>query len=352
MEEEKSMKKRLALLLALVMTLSLCACGSAAKTAQHSSAAGSSVYTSESSAAYDAAPMAAAEEAYWDGDADYGLSVSNSASSSAAETDVPDENPEKIIYSADVTVETTDFDASLQTLDKLVKEYGGWVESSSVSGANFYNQSRGNRSARNASYTLRIPGNRFDELMNGLSALGNVPYTHVYTENVTAQYFDVQARLTAYRTQETRLLEMMEVAESVEDIILLEDRLTELRYQIESLQSTLNNWDRRVSYSTVSLELQEVWEYTPEPETKLSYGRELWLALLDGVRGLGSFLGDLLILLASLLPALIVIGILCAILIPVIKKRRAKRKAAKEARRAAMLGQTAAPVESAPAQDK
>ena len=126
MEEEKPMKKRLALLLALVMTLSLCACGSAAKSADHAPAAGNSVYASESSAAYDAAPMAA-EEAYWEGDADYGFSVSDNTSSSAAETDVPDENPEKIIYSADVTVETTDFDASLQTLDKLVKEYGGWV---------------------------------------------------------------------------------------------------------------------------------------------------------------------------------------------------------------------------------
>ena len=335
------MKKRLALLLALVMTLSLCACGSAAKTAQHSSAAGSSVYTSESSAAYDAAPMAAAEEAYWDGDADYGLSVSNSASSSAAETDVPDENPEKIIYSADVTVETTDFDASLARIDELLAACGGWVESSSVNGANYYNKSRGYAGTRSANYTLRIPSERFNELMNSLSALGNIPYTHTYTENVTAQYYDTEAHLKAYQTQETRLLEMMEKAETVEDIVILEDRLTELRWRIESLQSTLKNWDRRVSYSSVYLELREVQEYTPEAVTKTSYGQRLWRSLKDGLRGVAEFFEELLLWFVGALPALVILAVLALLLWKPVRRlftrsreKRAEKKAARMEKKA------------------
>ena len=90
------------------------------------------------------------------------------------------------------------------------------------------------------------------------------PIPHTYTENVTSQYYDTQARLTAYQTQEARLLEMMEKAETVEDIITIEEKLTDLRYRIESLQSTLKNWDRQVSYSTISLDVEEVQEYTPE----------------------------------------------------------------------------------------
>ena len=333
---KKNLKKSLSLLLALLMCLSLCACGSGAAKASQS-------YTSAAGAAHEspmaaAAPMEAMEMAWEDGD--YGVAVSNSSAADEVrgeEGSAPEESPDKIIYSSDVNVETTDFEGTLANLEEMIRQYGGWIQSSSISGADFYNQSRGNRSARSANYVLRIPSAKFDAMMNGLSALGNVPYSHTYTENVTAQYYDVQARLTAYKTQEARLLEMMEVAETVEDIILLEDRLTELRYEIESLQSTLNNWDRRVSYSTINLNISEVWEYTPEPEQKISYGRELWLALLDGVRGVGDFFSDLLLFLVGALPVLLVLGVLAAIIVPLVKKGRARRQAKKEAKRAAML---------------
>ena len=329
----KNIRKILALLLAALMALSLCACGSSYKSDASFQAAPAEApapamsYASNGAYDYDYADMEAAMDEGYSGLAPTAAAARGEETASEA----PEASPEKIIYSSDVTVETTAFDESLSKLDALIKQVGGWVESSSVNGANYYNKSRGYQSTRSASYTLRIPSDHFDSLMNSLSELGNVPYTHTYTENVTAQYYDVEAHLTAYKTQEARLLEMMEKAETVEDIVTLEDRLTELRYRIESLQSTLNNWDRRVSYSTVYLEIQEVREYTPETETHISYGRELWLALLDGIRGLGDFFGDLLIFLVGALPALLILGLIVFVIVKLVKKVRARRKAKKEA---------------------
>ncbi|MBQ5406803.1 MAG: DUF4349 domain-containing protein [Oscillospiraceae bacterium] len=327
------MKKTISLLLAALLMFSLCACGSAksdsASAGGYAAPAASEIYTEGSGAS------SYAEEA------DYGLAMLNSASadSSAAENaspdaDTPELTPEKIIYSADVKVETTDFDGSISRVDELLAACGGWVESSSVNGANFYNITRGYASTRSASYTLRIPSSRFDELMNSLSALGNVPYTHTYTENVTAQYFDTEAHLKAYQTQEARLLEMMEIAESVEDIVTLEDRLTELRYRIESLQSTLKNWDRRVSYSTVYLSLQEVQEYTPEAEVKLSYGQRLWRSFSGGIKGAAAFFSELLVWLVGALPTLVILAAIVLILRPLFKKWSARRKEKKQRRSA------------------
>lgn len=85
----------------------------------------------------------------------------------------------------------------------------------------------------------------------------------------------MQSRLTAYKTQETRLLEMMEKAQTVEDTITIEEKLTELQYKIDSLQSSLNNWDRQVNYSTISLNVQEVGEYTEQQAVTISYGQRL-----------------------------------------------------------------------------
>ena len=307
------MKKALSLLLAALLAFALCACGSA------------DTASSAPAASYD---MAYTENAYPAEAEEYGgFAVTGGTQLESGSGAAPEGSPEKLIYSASATVETTEFDGTIEKLSALVEQYGGFVESSSVNGSNYYTQSRGYSSTRYASYVIRVPSDKFSALMGSLSTLGNVPYSHTYTENITAQYYDTDARLTAYQTQEARLLEMMEAAETVEDLIAIEEKLTELRYQIESLQSTLKNWDRQVAYSTLDLEVQEVIEYTPE--SRMSYGQELALALTNGLRRTGEFFKDLLLAIVGALPALVILAVVLAILIPVWKKHRKARRAKK-----------------------
>ena len=323
--EDKKMKKSLSLLLALLMTLSLCACGAGSKSASYE-------YASEApAAAYMSADMAAEEAGFG------GFAVAGDANTAGTSgSDAPETDPSKIIYSASATVETTDFDGSIAKLLALVEENKGWIEASSMSGANYRSIARGSSYNRSASYTLRIPSDKFELLMGSLSQIGNVPYSHTYTENVTSQYYDTQARLTAYQTQETRLLEMMEKAETVSDVIAIEEKLTELRYQIESLQSALKNWDRQVSYSTIDLEVMEVSEYTPEPQQ--SYGQELWQALTGAFRNLGQFFKDLLVFLVSAIPTILVLTALFFIFRPLFRKLAARRREKKAQRQQAKAG--------------
>lgn len=309
------MKKTLSLLLAVLLVFALCACGSADSASSAPSAAYDMVSTET------AYPAEAPEEDYG------GFAVAGGTQLETGSGAAPEGSPEKLIYSASATVETTEFDRTIEKLSALVEQYGGFVESSSINGSNYYTQSRGYSSERYASYVIRVPSGKFSALMGSLSTLGNVPYSHTYTENITAQYYDTDARLTAYQTQEARLLEMMEAAETVEDLIAIEEKLTELRYQIESLQSTLKNWDRQVAYSTLNLEVQEVIEYTPE--SRMSYGQELALALTNGLRRTGEFFKDLLLAIVGALPALVILAVVLAILIPVWKKHRKARRAKK-----------------------
>ena len=309
------MKKTLSLLLAVLLVFALCACGSADSASSAPSAAYDMVSTET------AYPAEAPEEDYG------GFAVAGGTQLETGSGAAPEGSPEKLIYSASATVETTEFDRTIEKLSALVEQYGGFVESSSINGSNYYTQSRGYSSERYASYVIRVPSGKFSALMGSLSTLGNVPYSHTYTENITAQYYDTDARLTAYQTQEARLLEMMEAAETVEDLIAIEEKLTELRYQIESLQSTLKNWDRQVAYSTLDLEIQEVIEYTPE--SRMSYGQELALALTNGLRRTGEFFKDLLLAIVGALPVLVILAVVLAILIPVWKKHRKARRAKK-----------------------
>ena len=336
------MKKFVSLLLALLMLLTLCACGeskSAASGAPRADYDANGYYLAKEEAVMPAEePMAAYDEAY-------GLSAT-AVQTAPGGSDAPSQRPGKIIYSSNVQVETTDFEGTLAKLDKMVADFGGWVESSSVSGSNYADRSRGSVSRRSASFTLRIPSERFQELMSSLSDLGNVPYSHIYSENVTAQYYDVQARLTAYTAQEQRLLEMMELAESVEDVIILEDRLTEVRYRIESLQSSLNNWDRQVSFSSVYLDISEVQEYSPEPQVQPSYGERLSRALKSGWKDFTDFCQDLLLLIAESLPGLILFAAVITAVVLAVRRRRKARRAARAPKPSKAA--PAAPVSPAP----
>ena len=341
-----NIRKICAGLLALVMCLSLCACGAAAKNADSAARyemnmAGAPMMApaaQESFAAYDMKDMAY-EEA--------GFASMNRAASTAAKgaeesaPEAPEENPEKIIYSGDATVETTEFDRSIAALEKMIADEGGFIQSSSVNGNNYNDSSRGYASRRSASYTLRIPSGKFSALMTSLSDIGNVPYTHTYTENVTAEYYDVQARLKALQAQEARLLEMMELAETVEDIITIEDKLTDVRYRIDSFQSSLNNWDRRVAYSTLNITVKEVQVYTPEKVPQITYGEELRRAFTDAIKNTVQFFKDFLIFLVSAIPTLVIVALLFLIFRPLLKKlaeklktRREKRAEAKAAKKA------------------
>lgn len=331
------MKKILSLTLALMLVFSLCACGAA-------SSSSAQTYELASDASYDSAPAAEAPRM----DVKYsGLSANaalaeagydtgaGEADTGEAGSDLPDVDPDKIIYSADATVETLEFEDTLSKLDEMIKAYNGWVESSSINGANYTSGAKLSTARRSAYYTIRIPSARFNELMSSLSTLGNVPYTHTYTDNVTTQYYDTAARLEALETQEARLLDMMEKAETVEDIITIDDKLTTVRYQIESLQATLNNWDRQVNYSTVSISINEVREYTPDsPAVSLSYGERLLNSFKGGLRSVADFFSDFLLWFVAAFPTLIILAVLIIIFLPLIRKLRKSRREKKISRKA------------------
>ena len=330
------MKKILSLLLAVLMTLSFCACGTSSDFKTESAADYS--YAERSEAPADTAVTMMAEEY---GSGANGLAASD-AMPDAPSADSSDINPDKIIYSADTTIETTEFDETIAGLNELIAQYDGWIESSSVNGANYYSKSRGSASNRSASYTVRIPSENFQTLMNSLSTLGNIPYTHTYTQNVTAQYYDTQARMNAYKAQETKLLEMMDLAESVEDIIAIEEKLTDVRYMIESLQSSLNNWDRRVNYSTVDISVNEVSAYTPSAPVKVSYGERLVNSFVGSVKGAVEFFKDLLVFIVSMIPTLVILALLFFVFRPLFRKLFPKWKEKREARKAAKAAKKAA----------
>lgn len=242
----------------------------------------------------------------------------------------------KIIYSASISAQTTEFDKAVASLEKMVADYKGFIQNSNISGNTCYNDDGTTTVVdRWAYYTVRIPAAKFESFLQQADGLGNVTQTTRNAENVTSAYTDYEARLSALNTQEERLLSMLEKSEDVESLIALEQRLSDVRYEIESIERNLRNLDQQISYSTVSIELQEVEVYTPTVPVQRSFGEKLSSAFSDGWRGFTRGLQRLALNLAEALPTLVLVAVLflAAFLIvrASVRKSRAKRAAKKEA---------------------
>lgn len=243
---------------------------------------------------------------------------------------------EKIIYSASAEVQTLKFDEAVEQVAQLVERLGGFVQSSSVTGQDYYSAANKRQSYRTAYYTLRIPTENFSAAKSALSEIGNVTYINTDTQNVTTQYYDTQSRLNTYRTEEERLFAMLDKCETVEEMLAIESHLSDVRYQIESLTTTLNHLDQRVAFSTLNLNLTEVAELTYEPPVVRTYWQQIGDGFAESLQDVGRFFKNLFKGFLVAIPHLVVLAVAALVVIPIakriVRKCRAKRAARLQAK--------------------
>lgn len=293
------MKKRITLiLLSAVLLFSFCACGGSAKHAsdgyysEPSDSAGGYQNSSESysSTSYDS-------EGY--------------TSTEGAADEFKD--PRKIIYRCETSIETVDFDKSAAALMDLIGQYHGYVASSYISNGGYYSSS-----TRSMSVTARIPREYYEQFLEQRTSLGAVVHFSESTEDVTGQYIDISARLESLKIQEERLLALIKEAKDLEELLLLEDKLTDVRYQIESAQSSLKTYDDLVAYCTVEIHLNEVLKAS---NVNTGFGYKVRERFVSTWAGFVNFMQDLVLALISLMPVLIIGGIAAFFIIKAVRKK-------------------------------
>lgn len=228
----------------------------------------------------------------------------------------------KIIRRAYLSIETLAYDESYSAIIAAAKEFGGYVSNQYTSGGYYYGSDRYN--TRYAELTLRIPADRYAEFIERGSSFGNVTSVSDSSDDITSQYIDTEARLTSLKAQEERLLAMLDRAATLEELILLEDHLSDIRYEIESYTSTLKTYENLVSYSTVTINLNEVSTITNTSDT---FGARIKSALSGSWHSLVAFLQNCMISIIYLIPYLIILCIGFFFVRSIVRKRKAKRLA-------------------------
>ena len=234
---------------------------------------------------------------------------------------VPAPAGRKLIRNVNMSVETDGFDKLLDTVNAKITELGGYPEESNVTGTslNYKNEPI----PRVASITARIPSDKLSSFVSEVAAHGNVTNKSESTTDVTLQYSDTESRKKSLEIEQERIWGFLEKAESIDTVITLEQRLSDIRYQLESMESQLRLYDNQVDYSTVMLTIQEVTTFTATaPE---SVGKRIQNEFTKNLQAITGCLTSIFIGLVSTSPIWVPAAVILIIILLVIRRRNAKR---------------------------
>ncbi|MBA3367939.1 MAG: DUF4349 domain-containing protein [Geodermatophilaceae bacterium] len=214
---------------------------------------------------------------------------------------------EQIVRTGDLAVDVDDITAAANRITAVVDAAGGSIG---------LDQRYGEAKDGSADLVLRVPPERFDDLLETVSDLGEELSRSVAAQDVSTAVADVDARVESLRNSVTRLLALGAQAVSVSDLITIEAELSTRQAELESLQAQQREFSDQISLATLSVSLTASSEPESDDTGFLASLADGWNGLLDSGRGLISLLG-------LLLPWLALLAVLALPLWFVVRRRRA-----------------------------
>lgn len=314
------------ILVTLMVLLSMTACGSAnlmdAK--------------EEMDIGYTSSSMAQNSSKYDGASADVMEKVEAEEGAVTGETQVI--NGDKLVYTCNLTLQTLEYDSCVKTIRENISKYGGFIEEESEYDDAYrwyYGDYVKTTGTKHLTLTIRVPSAKYYEFLEQMEGAGKVISRNSYVENISRQYYETDAYIKSLEIQQDRLLEMMEQAVEIEDMITIEARLSEVQYQLSMAKTELSGMDADVEYSTITIDVEEVMEYTrDEPVQKRNtFGDRLKNTLTETWEFFWEMLEGILFLIIRLIPVALVAGVIAVLIIWSIKscKKRKQRKLQKKA---------------------
>lgn len=220
----------------------------------------------------------------------------------------------KLIKTYHLSFETETFDETKAQLEQLMNLTGAYAESADLSVSSW------NHDYHSYYLTIRVPSDKSEAFLNKSAGFGTLTNRTEQVEDVTLDYVDVEARKESLEVEYERVMELLEEAEDLEQILLLESKLSDLRYQLESYESRLRTYDNLIDYTTIYLSIQEV--HREQPKT---IGERINSGFRESMESLSYLLINLMVFIVSNI-LLIVLGIIFVWGMIVIIRKTAKKR--------------------------
>lgn len=215
---------------------------------------------------------------------------------------------EKVITTINLSYETLEYEASIAYLNQVVEKYGAYIEYSyEYSGDNgIYNPAATSTNYRQGSYTIRIPNASVNQFMQDLEGdLGTKISEQIGNQDVTQSYKDTETRISVLQRKEERLLALLDQAETVDQILAIEDSLSATISEREVLQSELDNMDALIDYTALYLTVTERSRISTNRGGSVPFWGRVKEAFLDSVYAFYYWIQDAAIGLIYALPYIV-----------------------------------------------
>ena len=228
--------------------------------------------------------------------------------------------PEKIITSIHLNLETKEFDSTIENLGKIISTNKGYIENSHISDRGRIN----NKIYKYADYTIRIPRNNLEGFTDKIRSIGNITSQNISKEDITKQYYDTESRLNLLKTKEERMTALLEKADKMEDIIAIENQLSDIIHQKENLTKNILDMDDKVSYSIVSMNISEVEKLRSDVTIKTTFATRISNAFSESLHTFKVFIEGFILVIIYTWPFLLIGGLIVFLVFKFIIKRRRK----------------------------
>lgn len=233
---------------------------------------------------------------------------------------------QKLIKRVSMDVETEDLEALMPLLSEKISGLGGYIESQELYNGSAYSSYR----SRSANLVVRIPAGSLTSFVEQVRGESNVVTYNESTENVTLTYVATESRMRALEVEQERLLELLGQADNMTDLLEIEARLTDVRYELENVTSQLRVLSNQVDYATVNLYISQVRVYTEvEPQT---VWQRIGSGFTENLHDIGEDLTDFFVWLVTYSPQLLFWALVVGAVIALVLRKRKKRRISKAPR--------------------
>jgi hypothetical protein len=232
---------------------------------------------------------------------------------------------QKLIYIGEMEIESEQFEADYAALKEQVSAMGGYLAGETLSGTApvAYGDA-----GRYGELVARIPTEHFQAFLDDTDGRMDIVRRHVDVQDITEYYYDNETRITLLETRYAKLEEHLRSAERMEDIIALEQEMSEILSELDELKGTRRHLDHQVEYSTLTIEVREVVRSSGVAASRKGVGSRMGEAFNGTLRAIGVFFENAAVFLVGALPLLLILAVIALAVLLCMragKKRRAKK---------------------------
>lgn len=256
--------RKLSLLTALILLLSTFAChNSSSRDAAETTTAFAEAPVFQRAAKF-AAPMMAKAEENMNQTGSGSVQTQNSASADA----------KKIIKDGRISIKTNDIAAAKSSIDQLARKFNA-----------FYDNEELQNDDRTTSYDLklRIPAENFENVLSAIENGGNeVTGKSIHSRDVTSEYIDIETRIESKRDYLKRYKELLTKANTVKDILEIQESIRSLQEELESREKQLKYLSNQIAFSTLDINIFKLKDYTYKPVQQDKFTERIKKSISNG----------------------------------------------------------------------